>query len=386
MQRYQTPQIQSINEEYILAVTSEREAILFDRELNVINKLSVEIDIDSMIYSSNNKLILSGTRYEKYDKIKHNLAGVVIEANITTGATNSVLFEKPACHSMYMFPNRDASRFAVRMETAEGSNSISLHQPSKQADPIFIQNTGGNLASMVWGLQDQRLVTISHPIQIGVNLPNAFVAIKDANIWDTETGELASVFRQHSSTLSDIDVDPTGIRVVSASTDTTVLIWNIETGETERTLEGFSNPITQIYGHYRDDIEWVQYVRWSPCGNYIAGQTWNQELLIWNATSGKRIVTPRCEIVRFFEWSPNSDFVAFSDGESLHILDLIACTIIDIPIQKVEELWLERLLWHTDNDGTYLLAVGQFDDIHIWSQVDGKSRWYEWVYHPPQSD
>jgi WD40 repeat protein len=66
---------------------------------------------------------------------------------------------------------------------------------------------------------------------------------------------------------------PNGKLIVSASGDSTLRVWDAQSGETLRTLEGHSN--------------WVNGCAFSPDGRLIVSASSNGTLRVWDAQSGE---------------------------------------------------------------------------------------------------
>ncbi|MEH2184656.1 MAG: hypothetical protein V7K64_00540, partial [Nostoc sp.] len=63
-------------------------------------------------------------------------------------------------------------------------------------------------------------------------------------LWNLETGEDERTFNGHSDRVTAVALTPDGKRVISASNDRTLKLWNLETGEDERTFNGHSDSVT----------------------------------------------------------------------------------------------------------------------------------------------
>ncbi|MCK5014985.1 MAG: WD40 repeat domain-containing protein, partial [Candidatus Omnitrophica bacterium] len=59
-------------------------------------------------------------------------------------------------------------------------------------------------------------------------------------VWDLETGEQIRTLEGHTSLVNAVAVTPDGARSVSASFDNTLKVWDLETGEVIGTFSGES--------------------------------------------------------------------------------------------------------------------------------------------------
>ena len=66
---------------------------------------------------------------------------------------------------------------------------------------------------------------------------------KTLRVWELETGRELATLRGHTSQVRACAVMPDGRRVVSASHDKTLKVWDIETGRQLATLRGHAGPV-----------------------------------------------------------------------------------------------------------------------------------------------
>ncbi len=120
-------------------------------------------------------------------------------------------------------------------------------------------------------------------------------------VWNLETGNLLLTLTGHTDIILSLAISPNGQTIASSSLDGTVKLWNLQTGELIRTIK-------------RDWL--VKSIAYSPDGQKIAIGSWNKtrrkaEIEVWNSSTG--------EVIQSFSLSRESNlFVAFSpDGKTL---------------------------------------------------------------------
>ena len=72
-------------------------------------------------------------------------------------------------------------------------------------------------------------------------------------VWRVETGERLGTYEGHTGSVWDICLNRQATRLLSASADTTVKLWNVETGECIATLE-FPTPVRSVNFGFGDKI------------------------------------------------------------------------------------------------------------------------------------
>ena len=75
--------------------------------------------------------------------------------------------------------------------------------------------------------------------------------------------------------LESVSWSPDGKRLASASYDKTVIVWDAQTGEEIRSLEGHSS--------------FVLGVSWSPDGKRLASASYDKTVIVWDAQTGEEI-------------------------------------------------------------------------------------------------
>lgn len=100
----------------------------------------------------------------------------------------------------------------------------------------------------------------------------------DVRLWDISTGKLRARFAGHTNQIYSMAWSPSSGLLASASSDSTVRLWDVRQGQALRTLH--SAPAVPLFS-----------VCWSPDGQRIAAGTEDGAVLLWDAHSGKQVAT-----------------------------------------------------------------------------------------------
>lgn len=98
-------------------------------------------------------------------------------------------------------------------------------------------------------------------------------------LWNTETGEMIRVLRGHSNTILSVAFSPDGANAVSSSSDGTVRLWDIRSGTTVRTYRGHEGVVYSV--------------AFSPDNTMVLGGCFDKTLRLWNKQTGETIRTLR---------------------------------------------------------------------------------------------
>lgn len=100
---------------------------------------------------------------------------------------------------------------------------------------------------------------------------------KTVKIWDATTGECLKTLEGHTDVVNSASFSNDGEKIVSASMDKTMKIWDANSGECLKTLEGDSN--------------YVHSAAFSPDGTKIVSASEDNAIKIWDINTGECLKT-----------------------------------------------------------------------------------------------
>ena len=183
---------------------------------------------------------------------------------------------------------------------------------------------------------------------------------KTIYVWEVETKKDILRLEGHTDGVNSAEFSPDGKRIVSASHDDTVRIWDAETGMELLCLEG---------------LDWrpVYSAAFSPKGKRIVSASSDGTVRIWNAESGKEIrkLEGHIDRVHSVAYSPDgSRIISASEDRTVRIWT----------IRSDPKIRLRRLKGHSSEvdfaifspDGKRIVSASYDKTVRIWNVETGK--------------
>lgn len=123
-------------------------------------------------------------------------------------------------------------------------------------------------------------------------------------LWDTNSGEIIRTLSGHSAKVNNVSWSPDGQLIASSSDDNTVKIWNARTKTLVQTLAGHRSGINTI--------------TWHPSGRILASGSLDGTVRVWDTDDHKtlRVLSGHDEMVITVTWSPDGKVLASSSGDA----------------------------------------------------------------------
>ncbi len=90
-------------------------------------------------------------------------------------------------------------------------------------------------------------------------------------VWDLESGQAQRTLQGHANSVTSVAATPDGRQAISASLDKTLIVWDLESGQAQRTLQGHANSVTSVAV--------------TPDGVRAVSTSWDKTLIVWDLES-----------------------------------------------------------------------------------------------------
>ncbi len=180
---------------------------------------------------------------------------------------------------------------------------------------------------------------------------------KTLRVWELATGECVRILEGHTDTVSAVTVTPDGRFAISGSSDKTLRVWELATGECVRVLEGHA--------------DWVYAVAVTPDGRFAISGSSDKTLRVWELATGKcvRILEGHTETVNAVAVTPDGRFAIsgssdktlrvwkLATGECVHILEGHTSSIDAVAVTT---------------DGRFAISGSDDTTLRVWDLATGE--------------
>ena len=207
------------------------------------------------------------------------LAAALVLAAIASGVGLYALNKRQEVVAQTQVAQR-ALRVAVAWEYTEKDVSVSAAFLREAKEPASIRGWRGATSKTLEVLHSSSKIPLRRTARVksakfSPDGKRVVTASEDmtVGIWDGSSGQLVAVLRGHTAALSGAAFSPDGRRILTASEDGTARIWNAVTGQMLARLEGHTNRVDQA--------------AFSPDGRRIVTASDDRTARIWDAANGQ---------------------------------------------------------------------------------------------------
>jgi WD40 repeat protein len=149
---------------------------------------------------------------------------------------------------------------------------------------LTLSGHSDEVRSVAWSPDGKRLVTAS--------------ADETVKVWNSESGEELFTITGHRAKVYSVAWSPDGKRLATGSADNTAKVWDAETGKELRTISGHKRSVSSV--------------AWSPDGKRLATGSLDNTAKVWDAETGKELLTLKGHSgsIISLAWSPDGERLA----------------------------------------------------------------------------
>ncbi len=177
------------------------------------------------------------------------------------------------------------------------------------------------------------------------------------NLYDTSNWEKKDTLRGHSGGITSVMYSPKNDQIVSSSWDTTVRLWNIDTGKTQLILKD----------HHHEAVN----VAYSPNGDQIASISYDNTIKLWDVCNGNLLQTLKghSKIVTSVAYSPKGNQLASASyDDTVRLWDLSSGALLHT--LKAHKSIVTSIAYLSEGD--QLVSASWDKTLLIWDVREGK--------------
>ncbi|KAF7982802.1 hypothetical protein HWV62_25725 [Athelia sp. TMB] len=181
-------------------------------------------------------------------------------------------------------------------------------------------------------------------------------------IWDAQTGEsVVGPLKGHNNCVTSVKYSADGRHIVSGSWDGTVRIWDALTGE-------------KVAGPFRGHTDWVNSVAWSPDGHRVVSGSYDNTCRVWNVETdrpaARTLFKGHGSSVESVTYSPDGNRIAYgsSDG-TIGVWDTETGEIVGVPFEGHAKGVVSIAY---SPDGSHIASGSSDKTVRIWDTATGE--------------
>lgn len=230
-----------------------------------------------------------------------------------------------------------------------------LSGSSDAALRLWSSDTSTDMARLVLPNTSITAATYSGNLAVATTLDQRLV------VWDWQQNKIISEFllTSHTDRVNAVAISPDRTQALTASTDRTLILWDLATGEPLQTLRGHSNQVNDV--------------TFSIDGNHAISGARDRTLILWDLTTGAAVRTfeaRHTNSILAVALSPDGSRVASASADRSVIVWSIATGQV-----------IYTLMGHTNNvsdvafsaDGRWLATASIDKTIIIWDATTGEA-------------
>ncbi|MDJ1170747.1 trypsin-like peptidase domain-containing protein [Roseofilum sp. BLCC_M154] len=176
-------------------------------------------------------------------------------------------------------------------------------------------------------------------------------------LWNLATGESIKTLTGHQKAINTLVITPDGKTLISGSEDRTIKLWNLPSGELQKTLTGHRDAVSAL--------------ALSPDGQTLVSGGWDQQVIIWNLNTYEILETLAGHQGLISSLAISADgkwLISGSQDTTIRVWELPSFKLTKV--LKGHRLSVLALALSVDSQT--LASSGGEGDINIWSLATGE--------------
>jgi WD40 repeat protein len=140
----------------------------------------------------------------------------------------------------------------------------------------------------------------------------AFGVNEDVQLLDVASFQIVRTLEGHTEFITAVDFSPDSMRLLSASADNTIRLWDVETGQPLQVQDGALDSGTEV------EFDFIQDVAFGPTGRTAVSSSIDTWIRLWDVESGRTLQALQASdsSTQQLAYDPNGNFIS-GTGETL---------------------------------------------------------------------